>query len=139
MMVLRRAGARFATTNHHNMPTNRCSFRAPTRANFRWHLLKREQQISNRVSNQTIDFFRQLRSNCANRLQLGDANTCLNSDRVQAMVEFTSPTTTTQSGFSARQIGSNRFMTSAVWTAWEPEPTSRLKRGAGMPSSSKNT
>ena len=58
---------------------------------------------------------------------------------VHASVEFTSPTTTTQSGFSARQTGSKASITRAVWTAWEPEPTPRLTSGRGTSSSSKNT
>ena len=58
---------------------------------------------------------------------------------VQAMVEFTSPTTTTQSGAKAVSTGSNRIMIWAVCPAWLPEPTSRLSSGGAISSSSKNT
>ena len=58
---------------------------------------------------------------------------------VHARVEFTSPTTTTQSGPSAMHTASNASITRAVCTAWEPEPTPRLTSGSGRPSSSKNT
>ena len=57
----------------------------------------------------------------------------------QAIVLFTSPTTTTQSGRCSRTTGSNRFMISAVCTAWLAEPTSRLICGSGIPSCRKNS
>jgi len=56
---------------------------------------------------------------------------------VQARVELTSPTTTTQSGRSCSHTGSKAAITLAVCTACEPEPTPRLMSGAGMPRSSK--
>jgi hypothetical protein len=58
---------------------------------------------------------------------------------VAAIVEFTSPTTTSQSGRKPSNTGSKRSMISAVCAAWLPEPTSRLSSGAAIPSSSKNT
>ena len=58
---------------------------------------------------------------------------------VAAIVEFTSPTTTSQSGRKARRTGSKRRRISAVCAAWLPEPTSRLSSGAAIPSSSKKT
>ncbi len=51
--------------------------------------------------------------------------------RVQAIVEFTSPTTTSQSGAKACSTGSKRSITCAVWAAWLPEPTSRFSSGGG--------
>ena len=57
----------------------------------------------------------------------------------QASVEFTSPTTSTQSGRCRWQISSNATMIFAVWVAWLPPPASRWKSGFGMPNSSKNT
>ena len=55
-----------------------------------------------------------------------------------ATVEFTSPYTSTTSGRVSRHTGSKRCMMSAVWPACEPEPTSRLWSGRGIPSSAKN-
>ena len=63
----------------------------------------------------------------------------LTAVRAQAIVELTSPTTTTASGRCSSTTGSNRFMTSAVWTAWLPEPTPRSTSGRGILSSSKNS
>ena len=48
-----------------------------------------------------------------------------------AIVELTSPTTTTRSGRSARQISSNAIITFAVCTAWLAEPTPRSRSGVG--------
>ncbi len=73
------------------------------------------------------------------------ASTCatgtnsLAATRAQASVELTSPTTSTRSGRSASTTGSKRFITSAVCTACEPEPTSRLTSGRGRCSSSKKS
>ena len=55
------------------------------------------------------------------------------------MVEFTSPTTTTQSGFSWRRYFSKATMILAVCSAWDPEPTSRCRSGSGISSSRKKT
>ena len=49
----------------------------------------------------------------------------------QAMVEFTSPTTTTRSGSCSYSSCSKRSRTRAVWAAWLPEPTFRLMSGSG--------
>ena len=57
---------------------------------------------------------------------------------VQASVELTSPTTSTQDGLCSSSAGSNRFITSAVCTACEPEPTSRLMSGCGNARSAKS-
>jgi hypothetical protein len=43
----------------------------------------------------------------------------------QASVEFTSPTTSTQSGRAFWQISSKATMILAVWVAWLPPPASR--------------
>ena len=50
-----------------------------------------------------------------------------------AIVELTSPTTRTRSGWCSIRTGSTRSRTSAVCAAWEPEPTSRLTCGVGIP------
>ena len=55
------------------------------------------------------------------------------------MVELTSPTTTTQSGFSCSHTVSNPVMILAVCTACDPEPTPKLMSGGRMPSSRKKT
>ena len=52
--------------------------------------------------------------------------------RLAAMVEFTSPTTSTIQGRSASQTGSKRSMISAVWAAWDPDPTPRSTWGGGI-------
>ncbi len=57
----------------------------------------------------------------------------------QAIVELTSPTTTTQSGRSVRRTFSNAIMIFAVCSAWLPDPTSRWWSGFGISSSRKNT
>ena len=54
--------------------------------------------------------------------------------REQATVELTSPTTTTRSGRSARRTFSNATMIFAVCSACDPDPTSRCRSGAGIPS-----
>lgn len=59
--------------------------------------------------------------------------------RAQATVEFTSPTTMTQSGCSFRQAGSNAIVMWAVCSLCNPEPTSRLMSGSGMPGSPKKS
>ena len=45
--------------------------------------------------------------------------------RLQAMVEFTSPTTSTTSGRSARTTFSNSIITRPVCSPCPPEPTPR--------------
>ena len=67
------------------------------------------------------------------------ATVALAATRAAAMVEFTSPTTTTTSGRSCSTIGSSPVITAAVCWAWVPEPTPRWWSGARIPSSSKNT
>ncbi len=57
----------------------------------------------------------------------------------QAMVEFTSPHTTTRSGLRSRQAFSNSIITPPVFSAWLPPPTPRWMCGLGRPRSSKNT
>ena len=59
--------------------------------------------------------------------------------RPQAMVLFTSPTTSTASGRRSSTIGSKARMISAVCTACEPLPTPRFRSGSGMPSWRKNS
>ena len=54
-----------------------------------------------------------------------------------AIVEFTSPYTTSQSGRCSSSTGSKRSMMRAVCCAWLPEPTSRFTSGAGIPRSRK--
>ena len=56
-----------------------------------------------------------------------------------AMVLFTSPATTTTSGFSRASTGSISTITFAVCCACEPEPTPRCTSGSGIPRSRKNT
>ncbi len=56
----------------------------------------------------------------------------------QAAVEFTSPTTTIQSGFSATATFSYAIITPPVCSAWLPLPTSRWKCGVGSLRSRKN-
>ena len=62
----------------------------------------------------------------------------LAATRAQASVEFTSPTTTSQSGRVSSSTGSKACMIRAVWSACDPEPTPRWKSGSGMPRASKN-
>ena len=57
--------------------------------------------------------------------------------RLQARVEFTSPTTTTILGARSCTSGSNAIMIRAVCRACVSEPTSRSRSGAGRPSSVK--
>src|SRR5208283_5398873 len=49
-----------------------------------------------------------------------------------ATVEFTSPYTSTMSGWRSTTSGSRRIMISAVCFACVPEPTARFTSGAGM-------
>ena len=59
------------------------------------------------------------------------ASTCAQGMRsfaqsmAHAMVEFTSPATTTRSGFSRKQTVSNPVITLAVCSACEPDPIPR--------------
>ena len=55
----------------------------------------------------------------------------------QAIVELTSPTTTTASISRFWRYASKATMTPAVCSAWLPEPMSRLTSGSGMPRSRK--
>ena len=56
----------------------------------------------------------------------------------QAAVEFTSPTTTIQSGLGSRQTLSYAIMTPPVCSACVPLPTPRSKSGKGIERSRKN-
>ncbi len=56
----------------------------------------------------------------------------------QAMVELTSPTTSTAAGRCWSRTGSKRCMIALVCMAWVPEPTPKSMSGSGMPSCSKN-
>ena len=74
-------------------------------------------------------------STCATRTG-GDAFAATTE---HASVEFTSPTTTTQSGRSSARTFSNASMMRAVWTAWVAEPTPRWMSGGGISRSWKKT
>ena len=54
-----------------------------------------------------------------------------NDVMAHAMVELTSPTTTTRSASDFKSTGSNSSMTRAVCSAWLPEPTPRWASGRG--------
>ncbi len=61
----------------------------------------------------------------------------LTAATVAASVELTSPTTSTAAGRCSSRIVSIFVITSAVWTAWLPEPTPRFASGSGMSRSRK--
>ena len=65
-------------------------------------------------------------------LDVGDGDTELRAASAQAIVELTSPTTMTRSGFSLSSTFSNSMSTLPVCSAWLPEPTPRWTSGAGM-------
>ena len=56
-----------------------------------------------------------------------------------AIVELTSPYTTTTAGDASAKAFSRPTSKTAVWDAWEPEPTPKLMSGSGRPSSRKKT
>jgi len=67
------------------------------------------------------------------------ARPIFDATRATAMVLFTSPATTTTSGFSRASTGSISTITLAVCCAWEPLPTPRCASGSGIPRSWKKT
>src|SRR5258708_20996162 len=60
-----------------------------------------------------------------------ESNEILEGTKAQPIVEFTSPTTTTTSGFSAKTTPSNFFIISAVCAACDPEPTPKSTSDSG--------
>src|SRR3569832_1703308 len=86
----------------------------------RW--LGYEQDVANRVGDDTVDLLRHVRV-----------------PRAQASFELTSPTTKTPCGCCAVKTGSNLAMISPVCCAWLPDPTASSTSGLGIARSSKNT
>ena len=102
--------------------------------------LGHEQPVADRVGEDAVDLLGHGAVEAAQaRLDVGHRDAQLDGRQAQAIVELTSPTTTTASGFCSSTTGSNRFITSAVWTAWLPEPTPRSTSGRGSRSSSKKS
>ena len=104
---------------------------------------RREQQIGDAIRHGPVQFLRHVpvatpQPGFDVRQPAAQAGRSCAVTSAQAIVEFTSPTTITQSGRMSRTTGSNRSITRAVCCVWLADPTSRLKSGAGMSRSSKN-
>ena len=102
---------------------------------------RREQEVGERVGDEPIDLLGHRAVEGAEaRLDVGDADAELRRPTsVQAIVEFTSPTTTSQSGANACSTGSKRSITCAVCAAWLPGADLEVLVGRCISSSSKNT
>ncbi len=73
------------------------------------------------------------------------ASTCatampsLDAASAQASVEFTSPATTTRSGWCSNSTSSKAISTRPVWSPWLPEPTPSDTSAAGKSRSARTS